>query len=47
MVGVDELHGAMVVVAFGFGSTFKDNWNCMRITRYVVTAPTICKIIHW
>jgi hypothetical protein len=36
-----------VVVVIPFWSAFgKDNWNCMRITRYVVTAPTICKIIH-
>jgi hypothetical protein len=39
---------AVVVVAVPFWSGFgKDNWNCMRITRYVVTAPTICKIIKW
>jgi hypothetical protein len=38
----------VVVVVVPFCSDFgKDNWNCMRITRYVVTAPTICKIIHW
>jgi len=38
----------VVVVVVPFWSDFPmDNWNCMRITRYVVTAPTICKIIHW
>jgi hypothetical protein len=51
MVGmVTPSHGTvlLVVVVDAFGLPFgKDNWNCMRITRYVVTAPTICKIIHW
>jgi hypothetical protein len=38
----------VAVVIVPFWSDFaKDNWNCMRITRYVVTAPTICKSIHW
>jgi hypothetical protein len=38
----------VVVVVVPFWSDFaKDIWNCMRITRYVVSAPTICKIIHW
>ena len=37
---------AVVVVPFWTGFPM-DNWNCMRITRYVVTAPTICKIIRW
>jgi hypothetical protein len=38
----------VVVVIVPFWSDFaKDNWNCMRITRYVVTAPTICKSIRW
>jgi len=36
---VSNLDTALVLL--GYWSPGKDSWNCTRITRYVVTAPTI------